>query len=271
MLAFVERQIQQACASDRFETRSKVLSFALRVTFCVTATADILNFVAHHLLNTFGLLPYAVAPAVTVGLIISTIVASSLTFSIVYLVGLAIHHLSISRAEFERLSRTDMLSGLLNRRAFMEEVAKAPGDASLILFDIDRFKQINDEFGHDAGDHAIIAVAKHLLSTFTEPHVVARIGGEEFAILAVKISAPERLALAQRCREMVAARPMEVKDRLVHITVSGGIAEKDAYSSFEDLFSACDKALYQAKSSGRNLLFHTRDILANNVPARAAG
>lgn len=260
MLAFIERHIQQACDTDRFETRAKLLFFALRVAIGVTLIADILNFFAHHLLNALGLLPYPVGPAVTVGILISTILASSLTFSIVYLVGLAIHHLSISRATFEQLSRTDMLSGLLNRRAFMEEVAKTEGDSSLILFDIDRFKRINDEFGHDAGDHAIVAVGRHLMAAFSKPHIVARIGGEEFAVLAVQITAPERLALAQRCRETLAARPLNIKGKLVHITLSGGIADQKSFETFEDLFNACDRALYLAKSSGRNVVLHS-DLL----------
>ncbi len=263
MLAFIEHQIKQACATDQFETRDKVLSFALRMTFGVTLIADTLNFVAHHLLDALKLLPYAVGPAVAVGLIISTVVASSLTFTIVYFVGLAIHHLSISRTAFEHLSRTDMLSGLLNRRAFMEEVANMQDHASLVLFDIDRFKSINDEFGHDAGDHAIIAVARHLMSAFTKPHIVARIGGEEFAILVVKVTAPERLALAQRCREMMAVRPVQIKDKLVHITLSGGIADKESHASFEEMFNACDRALYIAKSTGRNQLLHSRDAISD--------
>lgn len=269
MLAFVERHIQQACATDRFETKSKVLSFALRTAFVVTLIADILNIVAHHLMDALGLLPYNVLQGATVGVIISTVVASSLTFSIVYLVGLAIHHLSISRATFERLSRTDMLSGLLNRRAFMEEVAKADENASLILFDIDRFKRINDEFGHDVGDHAIVTVARHLMSAFPQPHVVARIGGEEFAVLAVQLTAQKRLTLAQRCNEMLAARPVNLKDRLVHITLSGGVADKESYASFEDLFNACDRALYLAKSSGRNQILHS-DLLPEDFKAKAS-
>lgn len=119
MFAFVERHIKQACATNRFETRNQVMSLALRMTLGVTLVADALNLVAHYFLNAIGLLPYDVVSAATVGLIISTVVASSLTFSLVYMVGLAIHHLSISRASFEKLSRTDMLSGLLNRRAFV--------------------------------------------------------------------------------------------------------------------------------------------------------
>lgn len=268
MLSIIEFHIKQACSTDRFDTKDKVLSFATRTALGVTLIADILNFFAHHLLNSLGLLPYAVWPAVTVGVIISTVVASSLTFSIVYLVGLAIHHLSISRATFERLSRTDMLSGLLNRRAFLEEVGKADGNSSLILFDIDRFKRINDEFGHDIGDHAIVTVAQHLMTSFPQPHVVARIGGEEFAVLAVQLTSETRLALARRCNEMLAARPANIKDRLIQITLSGGMADKKSYGSFEDLFNACDRALYLAKSSGRNQILHS-DLLPEEFKAKA--
>jgi diguanylate cyclase (GGDEF)-like protein len=260
MFASIDRYVKQACATDRFETRQQVFWFAVRITLYVTVIADVLNVVAHYGMHVLGLLPYDVVPAATVGVIISTVVASALTFSVVYVVGLAIHHLTISRATFEKLSRTDLLSGLLNRRAFLDEVSRAPRESSLILFDIDKFKAINDQHGHDVGDRAITAVAKLLKEAFADHHVVARIGGEEFAILVSTMTPTERLALAVRCREMIASRPVALEKSQLRITVSGGVADQEDHATFEALYAACDKALYIAKASGRNCVLHSKDV-----------
>lgn len=260
MLAFIDRYVKEACSTNRFETRRDVLSFALSITLCVTIVADVLNVLAHYSLDALGWLPYDVVPAATVGVIISTLVASTLTFSIVYVVGLAIHHLTISRATFERLSRTDMLSGLLNRRAFLEEATRAPENSSLILFDIDKFKSINDQYGHDIGDQAIIAVAANLSENFAQCHAVARIGGEEFAVLVSALTPTERFALAQRCRELIAAKSFTAGASRFRITISGGVADREDHSTFEALYTACDKALYIAKASGRNRVVHSKDV-----------
>ncbi len=260
MLAFIDRYVKEACATNRFETRRDVLHFALSITFYVTIVADVLNVVAHYTLNEFGLLPYDVIPAATVGVIISTSVASILTFSVSYVIGLAIHHLTISRATFERLSRTDMLSGLLNRRAFLDEATRAPENSSLILFDIDKFKSINDQYGHDVGDQAIIAVAANLSETFAQCQAVARIGGEEFAILVSALTPTERYALAERCRQLIAAKSFTAGTSRFRITISGGVADREDHATFEALYAACDKALYIAKASGRNRVVHSKDI-----------
>jgi diguanylate cyclase (GGDEF)-like protein len=194
------------------------------------------------------------------GMIISTVVASVLTFSLVYVVGLALHHLTLSRAAFEELSRRDMLSGLMNRRAFLDEVTRAPAASSLIMFDIDKFKAINDRFGHDIGDQAIIAVSRQLEEIFSQSHAVARIGGEEFAVLVSALSPTERLALAHRCTQLIAARPIQAGQTQVDITVSGGVADQEDFPTFDALYKACDKALFVAKASGRNCVVHSRDI-----------
>lgn len=271
MLTMIDRFVKQACATDRFETRRQVLTFAFGLTIAVTAVADILNLASHYILHVLGLLPYDFVQAATVGLIISTLVASALTFTVTYVIGLAIHHLTISRATFERLSRTDMLSGLLNRRAFLHEVSMAPSDSSLVLFDIDRFKAVNDVYGHDVGDRVIIAVAAKMAEVFQDEHLIARIGGEEFAILIVKLTSSERVELAERCRQTIERQPILLDTEILHVTVSGGVAEKDDYRSYEALFKACDQALYMAKASGRNCILHTRDLSSVLPPQKALG
>lgn len=256
----IDQRVRQACEINRFEHKDQVSRFAAKMATVVTIVADILNLAAHVSLNALGLLPYALVPAAVVGLVISTVVASVLTFSVVYVIGLAIHRLTISRAMFERLSRTDMLSGLLNRRAFVDEVSRAPQDASLVLFDIDRFKLINDNYGHDVGDRAIVMVSKQLAAALSEKHIVARIGGEEFAALIVELTPTERLALVERCRQMIEASKVGDDVAQLRVTVSAGIAERGSHDTFQSLFIASDRALYLAKSSGRNRVVHLDPI-----------
>ncbi|WFR98788.1 GGDEF domain-containing protein [Rhizobium tumorigenes] len=256
----IDQHIKQACETNKFENKRQVFRFALQMAAAVTIVADILNLAAHVSLNVLGLLPYALVPAAVVGLVISTVVASVLTFSVIYVIGLAIHRLTISRSMFERLSRTDMLSGLLNRRAFVDEVSKAPQDASLVLFDIDQFKLINDSYGHDVGDRAICMVSKQLATALSDKHIVARIGGEEFAALIVELTPTERLALVERCRQLIEASNVGDDVAQLRVTVSAGIAERGSHETFQSLFLATDRALYFAKVSGRNRVIHSNQV-----------
>ncbi|MBO9134469.1 GGDEF domain-containing protein (plasmid) [Rhizobium sp. B230/85] len=258
--SIIDQHVKQACETHKFENKRQVFRFAIQMAAAVTIVADILNLAAHLSLNAFGLLPYALVPAAVVGLVISTVVASVLTFSVIYVIGLAIHRLTISRSMFERLSRTDMLSGLLNRRAFVDEVSKAPQDASLVLFDIDQFKLINDSYGHDVGDRAICMVSKQLATALSDKHIVARIGGEEFAVLLVELTPTERLALVERCRQLIEASNVGDDVAQLQVTVSAGIAERGSHETFQSLFLAYDRALYFAKVSGRNRVIHSNQV-----------
>ncbi|KQR73145.1 GGDEF domain-containing protein [Rhizobium sp. Leaf341] len=260
MIGWAKRQIFAFCATDTFTSRRNVLSVALRTALVVVFIGDILNVVGHLFLDRLGLLPYPLVPAATVGVLITTMLGTPLIFAVLYIVGLAIHDLSISRARFEALSRTDQLSGLLNRRAFLEAYAHHDGDASLVIFDIDRFKALNDSFGHDAGDRAIMSVAATLRDSFHAPHVVARIGGEEFAVLVVGLRPADRLTLAGAAVARIARTPIALGDIETTVTVSAGVAEFAQHTGFAQLFAAADKALYLAKSSGRNQVLHAAGI-----------
>ncbi len=147
----------------------------------IAVFAYLLNIVGHLILVTFGLLPYPLGPALVVATMLTPPVSFLVAVIAYSVVGLAIYDLGVSRQRFERLSRTDMLSGLLNRRAFLDAFEQARGPVALILFDIDRFKAINDTLGHKAGDDVIVKVAQCLTDAAGDDVVVARIGGEEFA------------------------------------------------------------------------------------------
>ena len=262
MIKWAAHRINFVCSKGDFASRSAVLPFAILVTLFVVVAANILDIVALASIDAVGLLPYSMVSAVTVGFIITTVLAGLLTFCVTYVIGLAIHELSISRASFEILSRTDALSGLLNRRAFLEAFATAPEATSLALFDIDRFKSINDRYGHDAGDRVIVSVAQVLTDIFGSAHVAARIGGEEFAVLISGLTPAERFALADAARKEIGERPVVLDEVTAVATVSGGVADRDDHPAFGPLFFAADRALYVAKASGRNLILHDRDIPA---------
>ncbi len=151
---------------------------------------------------------------------------------------------------------TDSLTGLLNRRAFMERAvpaAAAPHGATLLMLDLDHFKQVNDRWGHSAGDRALVLFAGALLDALGSGHCAmpARIGGEEFAVLLVGVSHRDALALAGR----IAARTRELRHTpgASRLTVSIGLAiGQSGERTLGDLLTAADQALYRAKRAGRD-------------------
>ena len=195
----------------------------------------------------------------TIGCAITVIVAYSLTMLSSMYMGYAVIHLARTRREFQHQSRTDMLSGLLNRRAFIEDIA-AVEHGHLLILDIDRFKQINDRYGHLAGDDVIVTVSKILREHIRGPHLAARIGGEEFAVLFCSLDHGDMMQAAEKLRRAVAGRLIDSHQQTISVTVSGGIADFTPTRDFSAIYAAADHALYLAKSSGRNRLYHERDL-----------
>lgn len=154
----------------------------------------------------------------------------------------------------------DHLTGITNRRAFFEaadrEIArrkKSPRPLSLVLFDADHFKAVNDTYGHPAGDAVLCHLAKLLTSTFRQVDVVARVGGEEFAVLLPSTDSQTALKIANRLRENVESSVVEVDGVKIRCTVSAGVASMDdGIGNLDALMKMADKALYLAKASGRN-------------------
>jgi len=158
--------------------------------------------------------------------------------------------------EFEQLSVTDALTGLLNRRymeeRLSEEIKRSNRHGfpmSFMMLDVDNFKSYNDEFGHPAGDEALKIVANVIRETLRGADVAARFGGEEFSILLPQTTAEEAAAIAERIRSNI--ENANFPHRLV--TTSIGVASCSAeLCASADLVSAADKALYEAKRLGRN-------------------
>ncbi len=164
-------------------------------------------------------------------------------------------HLELHRArqEAERLGRTDTLTGLANRRAFYEAavVLGAQGAVALAIVDLDRFKRINDSVGHAAGDETLRSVAQVMQNELADLGLVARIGGEEFALIADGRPPDEIAARLEKFRQRVASHPIVTSAGTVHATVSVGFAVSRV-AHFDQLYAAADRALYIAKSAGRD-------------------
>jgi diguanylate cyclase (GGDEF)-like protein len=152
----------------------------------------------------------------------------------------------------------DPLTGMFNRRGFAEATARviereanAGRPVSVLIFDIDHFKSINDRFGHPAGDEILKLFAVVVTNSLRLTDLSGRIGGEEFAAL-LPCSSVEAVHVAERVREAFAASGIAVDDAPVETTVSIGIAGGPPGTELEVLLAAADAALYQAKRNGRN-------------------
>jgi len=154
----------------------------------------------------------------------------------------------------------DHLTGVANRRAFFEaaelELARSrtrPRPTALILIDADHFKAINDRHGHPGGDAVLRHLGALLATTFRQVDVVARVGGEEFAVLLPSSTLEEAAAVAERLRRLVAARPAPFDGATIPFTVSAGVAVCDGGQlGLDALMKRADRALYAAKAAGRD-------------------
>lgn len=167
----------------------------------------------------------------------------------------------LHRKALDYLAHTDELTGLHNRRHFeqlsereMLYVQRFGEKLCLIIFDIDRFKAVNDTYGHHIGDLALKHIAEVSQTCLREHDILARFGGEEFVALLPRTQAAQAYAIAERLRQALAATPLKVSDELsIYFTMSVGIAELDSINqSLSYLIQQADQALYQAKTQGRN-------------------
>lgn len=159
----------------------------------------------------------------------------------------------------ERRASSDPLTGLHNRRALVEQaqqlVQRAQAsrrDLALIILDIDHFKAINDQYGHAAGDAALVAVGGILASCARSGDIVARWGGEEFLLLLPETRLDDALVMAERLRSTLADTRVPVGDLQIAFTASFGVAHIGTHSTLDSLISEADSHLYQAKHGGRN-------------------
>ncbi len=178
-------------------------------------------------------------------------------------------NMSKERAELEqrRAASTDWLTGVANRRAFFDrgtpllrQMLADRRSAALILFDLDRFKEVNDTAGHQAGDAVLKTFAALIAEAIRPVDLFGRLGGEEFACLMPNASMADALQVAEEVRRAFAARSFPGVNG--HVTVSAGIAmASDADRDLESLLATADRALYRAKAEGRNRVAPAPPIL----------
>jgi diguanylate cyclase (GGDEF)-like protein len=163
-------------------------------------------------------------------------------------------------AEVDKRARTDPLTGLFNRHHFGEQLQRTLGEAdrygtavSLVLVDIDHFKRVNDQWGHQAGDSVLKQVARILQDGVRSVDVCVRYGGEEIALLLPRTDSEHAVEVAERLRARIAAQPLRHGATEIAVTASFGVATYPETVKVRDqLFPASDKALYIAKHEGRN-------------------
>jgi len=171
------------------------------------------------------------------------------------------HRKSIEH-ELSKVAATDALTGLANRRAFDADfdrrIAEAADGTSkggcIALFDIDHFKRINDRYGHDGGDRVLEAFGRIARLMVRDGDMVARLGGEEFAVILSGVTVHQASEICERMRHAIGDARMDVRGAIARITVSAGVAAFDGQSRRREVLRAADDALYAAKGGGRDRL-----------------
>ena len=187
---------------------------------------------------------------------------------------LAARQAELQRAHDERvrdneglrvLADTDPLTGVANRRRLMRQLEDLEAPAALLIFDLDEFKRINDESGHHAGDAVLVELTHLVQAVLRKEDLLARIGGDEFALILPGVEGDYACEIAERIRSRAAAHVVRSGGRAVHTTVSIGVAAVPhgaPRSLIPQLLNAADSALYEAKRQGR-------DRVEVRTPARA--
>ncbi len=183
--------------------------------------------------------------------------------------------LAVANRRLEKMAMTDQLTQLPNRRYAMLRLEEAWADSQrknqpmvCMIIDLDHFKQINDNYGHDMGDLVLTEVAQALQTSGRATDVIGRLGGEEFIVVSSNMNYPEAYPLAERMRKAVANCKIGIPNFRSHLTVSIGVAASDPnIPSTRVLLSNADKALYAAKNQGRNkvLLFQSQIPIPHEV------
>jgi len=175
--------------------------------------------------------------------------------------------------QLSQLAITDSLTGIYNRRHFFEMAEKEFHQAvrykrafSIIIFDLDRFKEVNDTLGHTQGDQVLRTVVQRCANVLREADVLGRYGGEEFVIALPETGEKDALALAERLRQELASKPVETSSEPVIVTASFGVASFIAgITELMQVINRADVALYQAKQCGRNQAMLWKPSLTEEV------
>ncbi len=164
-----------------------------------------------------------------------------------------------AEAALETAATTDYLTGMINRRAMIslleqefKRIKRSGEGSSIILIDLDHFKQVNDRFGHEMGDKLLMYVSQTLRNMLRDQDAVARWGGEEILILLPGTEKAGAKEVAEKIRLHFAENPAVIDDQKISMTASLGVCQMEREMSIDECFHRADKALYQAKTDGRN-------------------
>lgn len=168
--------------------------------------------------------------------------------------------LGLMAQRMRELSHTDQLTQLSNRRSVLHELEKEDArfrrtgrPFSLVIFDVDHFKKVNDTYGHLVGDHVLRAVSSCMIREIRANDRLARYGGEEFLLLMPETDVSAAYGLAERIRLRIMSTPIQTDHGAITVTISGGISgATEPYVSIDSVIKQADDALYRAKDGGRN-------------------
>ena len=178
----------------------------------------------------------------------------------------------------ENLAKTDFLTNLNNKGQFeklslkaINQTSRSIQNLSMAMIDIDHFKSVNDNYGHEAGDIVLKQFANLLANTFRDYDITGRVGGEEFAVCMPNVGLPDALSVCERFRKALEQMPMELGNEQIFVTASIGIAcaqHPEVGYDFNQLMQTADKFLYQAKQQSRNVtLSHPPEMAKPAQPA----
>ena len=155
---------------------------------------------------------------------------------------------------------TDQLTGISNRRVVFEQLEDSYDklqsslieNFSVVMMDIDHFKNVNDTYGHSGGDEVLKTMAQTLDGIITEPNILGRIGGEEFLAVILNEEGEDMVAFCDKLQDAISSNTVEYEDHKIKITSSGGVANSAESENASDLINKADERLYDAKKAGRN-------------------
>ena len=250
---------------------------ALLVFIAVIVAAGIVTFHAHSVLQLTGGIPDAERInnnfyLAKLLIVIGALLAAALAMGLLLILPLIRIHLreesklremttllTARSRKMELAALTDGLTGMQNRRYFddalkeyLDQFRRIDKPVGLMIVDLDHFKQVNDTHGHDVGDEVLRAIAGCLRGMTRYHDVVARLGGEEFAIVAPNMEIDNFMRFAERIRKAIAATPIAAGDVLLTVTASVGLAIWDRKETADELYRRADQQLYEAKKAGRN-------------------
>ena len=172
--------------------------------------------------------------------------------------------LKVLMEELKGMATTDYLTKLYNRRYFMERlqqyVDKDNEPISLILYDIDNFKKINDSYGHSTGDMVLVCISNIFKLILSEEDIISRWGGEEFMVCLPNVTGDRALLIAEKLRKEVYKYTFQCDGEEIHCSVTGGVTEYSRNISIAKNITLSDKALYEGKSSGKNCVIFKQSM-----------